>query len=901
MPEHPHARASSPRFTIVSSVYNVEKYLAEFIESIESQLYPLDRVQVVVVDDGSTDSSSRILADWQARRPGLVTVVSQENGGIGAGRNTGLRHARGEWVTFPDPDDALAPTYLTEVEAFLADQPDVAMVATRRRNLLEATGDLQDHPLQAHFATPNKVRDLDEHPEFFHGAVNSAFFRTEVIRREGLQFDERIRPQFEDGHFCVGYLLRVERPTVAFVSTAEYTYRKRADKTSALDTSRVDPRRFTTVLEHGFLDTLRQAHARRGRVPDWVQSFILYELSWYFKDEEAAAQMPSAAVGDVAEEFHRQLACIVRFLSPSVVASFRLRPFSLVWREVLLHAYDPDPWHSGYALVSKLDTWQGLVRLTYRYTHTPPDERFFSNGVLVEPAFAKSRSIVYFDRPVLHERIVWLPAGAVRVALDGADVDVRLREPERPNHTLPWGVIRESLTPRLVAGNRERARIAARRPHLKLSERLLVRLAATKTVRRRFANAWVLIDRVDNADDSAEILFRHLRTHRRKVNAWFVIRKGTPDHRRLVKDGYKRVIPYGSLRWKLLMLNCRHLISSHADAAICRPPEICRLGPPRWRNTFLQHGVIKDDLSRWLNHKDFDLFVTSTPAEYASIVADGSPYRYTARETKLTGLPRFDALLQAGAQVPPHHRDLILVAPTWRSWLTTWSPVTGRSTISIEEFVATEFGIRWLGLIRAPELKRLAEQQGLRVALLLHPDLQELSSGLDLPDHVEVLGFQGQDVRSVFARARVLVTDYSSMAFNAAYIDRPVVYFQFDRDRVLSGAHLGRRGYFDYRRDGYGPVAETGGEALRAIVDTVEHGPHPRADYAARIAAAFPQRDGGCTERVFQAIRASTRRQPVGPIGQGDQGAAQEAPATAGSPGHEGGLDGLVPSESVGR
>jgi glycosyltransferase involved in cell wall biosynthesis len=843
---------------MVSAVHNVEKYLPQFIASIESQRYPLDRVQVIMVDDGSTDSSSRILADWQARRPELVTVVTQINGGVGSARNTGIGHVRGEWVTFPDPDDLLAPTYLVEVEAFLEDHPAVAMVATRRRIFLEASGALMDHPLQAHFATPNRARNLDEHPEFFHGAVNSAFFRTEIIRRERLQFDERIRPHFEDGHFCVAYLLRVPRPTVAFVSTAEYTYRKRADKTSVLDTSRADPRRFTTVLEHGFLDILRQAHARRGRVPDWVQSFILYELSWYFKDEDAAASMPSAAFGDVAAEFHRLLAAIVGFLSPSVVSSFRLRPFDPVWREVLLHAYDPVPWHSGHARVDKLDTRQGLVRITYRYTHTRPDEEFLSSGVVVEPAFAKSRSVMYFDRAVLHERIVWLPAGAVRVVLGGTVVDVRLREPERPTHTLPWGVIRETLTPRMVARRRERARTAARRQPLKPAERLLVRLARTKMVRRRFANAWVLIDRTDRADDSAEILFRHLRKHRRKVNAWFVIHKDASDHRRLREDGYRRVIPYGSVRWKLLMLNCRHLVSSHVDPAICRPPAITRLGPPTWRFTFLQHGVIRDDLSRWLNPEDFDLLVTSTPAEHASIVADGTPYRYTARETKLTGLPRFDAVLQAGRLVPPDRRDLILVAPTSRRWLTDLGPE--RSALEVGEFVTTEFGTRWLGLVGASELGTLAEQRGLRVALLLHPDLEALGAGLDLPEHVEVLGFHGQDMRSLLARARVLVTDYSSTAFDAAYIDRPVVYFQFDRKRMSSGAHLGRRGYFDYGRDGYGPVADTHEEAVRAIVDAVELGPHPRPEFAARIAQAFPQRDGGCCERVFKEIRASTRR-----------------------------------------
>ena len=129
MPEQADAHELSPRFTIISPVYNVEKYLEDFIRSVESQLFSLDHVEVVMVDDGSTDSSPRILSEWQARRPELVTVVTQQNGGIGSARNAGLRSARGEWVTFPDPDDTMSPNYLSEVDAFINQQPSVGMVA----------------------------------------------------------------------------------------------------------------------------------------------------------------------------------------------------------------------------------------------------------------------------------------------------------------------------------------------------------------------------------------------------------------------------------------------------------------------------------------------------------------------------------------------------------------------------------------------------------------------------------------------------------------------------------------------------------------------------------------------------------------------------------------------------
>jgi CDP-glycerol:poly(glycerophosphate) glycerophosphotransferase len=368
---------------------------------------------------------------------------------------------------------------------------------------------------------------------------------------------------------------------------------------------------------------------------------------------------------------------------------------------------------------------------------------------------------------------------------------------------------------------------------------------------------------VFNADDSAEHLFRYLRTHRRHINAWFVIERGTPDFRRLRRDGFLRVVPHGSFAWKLLMLNAAHLISSHADDAVVRPRAIRDLVEPQWRLTFLQHGIIKDDLSTWLDRKNIDVFVTSTRAELSSIVGDGTTYRYTTKEVKLTGLPRFDRVLAEGKRFPPKKRDLILIAPTWRQWLSTSEPVvTGRHTVDPEDFRTSQFAQEWTQVINSPELAELAERSGLKVALLMHPNWQD-AARFDTMPHVQELTFEGQNVQEVFARARVLVTDYSSMFFNAAYIDRPIVYFQFDRDLINAGWHTGRGGYFDYERDGFGPVTLTVEEAVAAITKTVESGAEPDPVYLERIRAAFPKRDGRCCERVADAIVESTRQ--IGP------------------------------------
>ncbi len=326
------------------------------------------------------------------------------------------------------------------------------------------------------------------------------------------------------------------------------------------------------------------------------------------------------------------------------------------------------------------------------------------------------------------------------------------------------------------------------------------------------------------------------------------------------------------------MLNCCHLISSHIDVPVHRPPQIMKLlggRPPQWKFTFLQHGVIKDDISRWLNPKSLDLFVTSTPGEFESIAGDGSPYTFTTKEVKLTGLPRFDGLHRLAGTVTPEERRWILVAPTWRHWLLPPLAAGSQRRVVREGFLDTEYAQQWLGLLRAPELGDLAREYGLRVGFLPHPNLQSILDVLELPAHVEPLRFEGGQIQHRFCTAAVLVTDYSSMAFNVAYVDRPTVYFQFDREQVRNGGHVGREGYFDYQRDGFGPVTETAGEALKATRQIVERGCVLASEYVERIEATFVQRDGRCCERVTGEIEAMTK-----PSGAGGRPVRSAAPDT---------------------
>ena len=852
-----------PRFALVSAVYNVARYLPDFIASLEAQTHGLEDVEIIMVDDGSTDDSAEVLAAWAARRPDIVRVIRQANAGQGAARNAGIAAARGEWISFPDPDDALAPDYLAVVATFLDTHPDADLVACHRLMWDETTAAIEDrHPLRSLYAGDSFV-DLSEAPDRFHGHSPTSFFRLDRIQGLELRFDPRIRPNFEDGHFNACYLLEHERPRVGFLGSARYHYRLRTDGTSTLQTSAPHPGRYTLVPELGYLDVIRRAIARHGVVPGWLASCLLYDMHWYFAAPDPAAPAGRPESGDLVERFHELTAEILGRFDVEAALPFVPPTVPPLPRLVLGHGYRDEPWHEDFVQLSSLDVPQELVRASFFFTGELPEETWWANGRQITPLHAKVRDFRFYGRVLLRERIVWLPADrTLKADLDGAPVAMAYERPLGPVKVASPGQIRWWLNPDSARAKAEiPAHLRRRRPVSKQG-RLAQLLMHRRPVREKYAGAWVLMDRLHDAADSGEILFRYLREHHPEINAWFVLEKGGQEWDRFKAAGHgDRLVAHGSLQWRLLMAHAAHLLSSHAEPPIVAPEPILEFTSPRWRFHFLQHGVIKDDLSAWLNRKDLDTFVVSTRQELASIAGDHTSYVFTTREVALTGLPRFDRLRDVGLRFPPEHRDLLLVAPTWRNGLMP-PMIAGTQRRELDpSLLETDFIRSWIEYLTDARLAAACSEHGLGLGFLPHPNLQPLLPLMDLPRHILPLTYEGQDPQELFARARVLVTDFSSVAFNAAYLERPVVYYQFDSESVLEGEHVGRRGYFDYTRHGFGPVAATRDQAVEATLRVLAHGALPMPEYQARIDASFPERDGLCSERVVARVLQTDQKQ----------------------------------------
>jgi len=859
-------------FTLVSAVYDVERYLDEFFESLIAQTYGFGRIEVVLVDDGSTDESLRRCREFALSHPN-VQVIAQRNAGQGAARNAGIAAASGEWLTFVDPDDVLDEQYFAAIDRLMiasaAEAPTMFAGHTIMWN--EQTEVRSDtHPTAFRFRDGDVVVDLDERPNFISGQAPLTFVKAEIVREHGLAFDDRLRTRFEDGKFVSDYLLAAGRAVLGLADEAHYFYRRRADGSSSVQQARSDARTYESVAAYGYLPLVQQALERRGSVPRWLQTLIVYDLLWLMlvdeRDLAASSKIPAPVMAKFASEVERVVAALDR----DAILDFDLMHFAPFLRFSLAQRLGTDSGHLPVT-VDEIDEARGLVRIRFAFTGRRPTVVFSSGGTRVEPRYDVVVDRTIFGRTAVSEYLAWVAADRrITVELDGVHVPVIDAPTQTPADAVDQAML-DGLRVRSVGATQPlfRPRVGAMRllrslgGHTLRSIRhhglkwALADLAVAAELRlprnrRRFLDAWAIMDREWDANDSGEELYRWLREHRPEVNARFIVSADSPDWKRLTDDGFS-LVAYGSREYRVLMLLASELISSHVDAPIVNPFRR-RYGREPWRFTFLQHGVIKGDLSGWLNGKRIDTFITSTPDEYAYIGGDG-PYKFSRREVRLTGLPRFDALARKAEARTEAPRDIV-VAPTWRKSLSTSLAVRSQRHSRTAGFMQSEFARTWKAFITSPALQELAAARGLRIVFMPHPNLQQYLDEFELPPGIRIARYGDDDVQEVVAGAAALVTDYSSIAFNLAYLERPVVYLQFDREQYWA-EHTERQGYFDYPTHGFGPVADDATQAVDALAKVLD-GEAP--EYAERSRRTFPVRDRRNAERVYEAIvRAGTR------------------------------------------
>ena len=259
-----------PRVSLISAVYGVARYLPRFLSSLDAQVHPHDRLQVVLVLDGACDDSPSICRTWAATTDIDALVIETGNGGQGRARNLALDRANGSWIGFPDPDDWLAPDFLPR----LLSSRGLGDVLVVGRTIIDQDGRETAHPLDFRFQNGTIRADAARLPQAIQLSVHECLIRGREARSARFP-EDREAPTFEDALYLGRIRSRWGR--IVYVPEAVYHYDKRVSGDSAVQTAWSRPGRYVAQMRtryHALLDAA-------GGAP-WAQQTILYDLGWYF-------------------------------------------------------------------------------------------------------------------------------------------------------------------------------------------------------------------------------------------------------------------------------------------------------------------------------------------------------------------------------------------------------------------------------------------------------------------------------------------------------------------------------------------------------------------------------------------------------------------------------------------
>lgn len=862
-------------------MFRTEKFLGELLQSFDAQRRGDYELEFIFVDDGSDDASADVAQAWLDRSGRAGQVIRQENGGVSRARNRGIAAATGTWITFPDSDDLLSDGYFAEAAAAVhAATSDVVLLSANVWRYEEASGKRADvHPLRLKFRDDVGAVDLAERPSFIQTQAASAFFRLDVIREHDIAFVEGLRVA-EDAVFASTYLLSAPTTIVVPLRKSIYYYRRRADATSAADSYKTNPDFYFGRFVRGYLPLLELAKSH-GDIPRWLENIILYDLSWYFPREMNKDRKATHLTDAERAKAIELLRAVLRQLKASTIVNYRLTAISPEVRALMLTLGDNPLPEVGTVRLAK--NVAGSFEICYLFRDELPTELIESDGSTVTPVTAKTRKLDYFGQELLRERIIRLPELAdIRISLDGryrplqyggyylgsseaTAARVRLSAAAPHKTTALWRQMAIRCAAEVVcytkapipAPTAVSKGAALRRQRYRAFIR---NLAKTPRFADRYRDAWLVMDRVASGHDNGEYLYEHLRTERPDINAWFVIQKGTPEWDRLSGLGF-RLIPYRSVEHKVALQCAAVVASSQLDVEIVEPTpaDFYRHKRRPWRFVYLQHGVLQHNLAHWFNGKDIDLLTTASVDEHASIVEDGGTYRLTADSVVMTGFPRHDAILKAAEGHPYDQRSVVLVAPTWRDSLFLPKASFAARRKLRDPFLETDYGRNWMGLLTHPALKQLADEENAEIVYLPHPNFRGNTPEVTYPDHVTVID-STPDIHELMARARVTVTDYSSIFFDAALAGSRIVYFQFDQETFLNGSHSYLPGYWDYDVHGFGPISTQLDDAAKLTNEayTAQGGQWPQL-FADRIARTLPLADGKSADRITELIESKFR------------------------------------------
>lgn len=353
---------------------------------------------------------------------------------------------------------------------------------------------------------------------------------------------------------------------------------------------------------------------------------------------------------------------------------------------------------------------------------------------------------------------------------------------------------------------------------------------------------WIVFEKnAQGGHDNGFHFFKYMMENTERKNIYYVIDPLSPEYKNLLpyKDNIlefmsEKYFVYLFLADLLIASDTRyhvyntHIKSSPLGKALANKPLI-----------YLQHGVngIKRVPAFHKNSRLLDFICVPDEYEKQMVIEQ---WGYSEDEVAVTGLARWDSYCDK-THIIPHKQ--IFIMPTWRKWM---------DGMSREQFLETPFYKEYSKLLASSTLKKVVLENNARISFFLHPYFKNYVDLFDIDDSfIDKYGYLDVDMGEEIQKSSLMISDYSSVLWDMFYLDKPVIFYQFDQEDYL----VSEGTYMDYETELFGDVVFDVEALIQSIREVITNNFEIEDKYKEMRSDYFTYIDQNNSERIYEVVQ----------------------------------------------
>ena len=880
-------------FSVIIAIHNTARFLDDSIGSLLNQTIGYKEIQIILVNDGSTDNSEEICLKYQKLYLKNVIYIKAKFGGVSKARNIGLSLAKGEFINFLDSDDLWDSKAFEYVLYFFKNNKEINFVSGRLKFF---EGRNYYHFLDYKFYK-TRIVNLTEEYNCIQSSSSTSFFRFSYIA--GKKFEEGVKTG-EDIRFINEILLI--NPIMGLVKEAVYLCRRRVDLTSRTQTQQNDVNFYFSSIKEVSQYLIDKSKAFYKRIVPFIQFYLAYDilfriehLSYKYLSSDNYSKycnivvdllqniedkyiLEQKAVDNkykivaLSKKYNRDLRYEILFekdrlkYKDYILINFKVKK-TIIWEQIKIidnklhlegtdNLWLPEERYNYFCKIGKqiiypkIENYStndcyslfGLINKGKNIIFDIPLENLEIQVIYIYISYLNKYSEIvttqgYFSHIPPLENGYFISGNYIIKMIDKRFTLYKYK------HSLEKYFEKKYCKTLRYLGKKNIIQIRRKNKEYKTNKDKIIK-----------NEIWIINDKKKESGDNGEYFFRYLKKKNPiGIDIYFAIEKNSSDFQRLNKLG--NVLDLDSKEYLNIFLKSDKLISSVTNRWVDNP-----FGEDQkyirdlfhFNLIFIGNGIIKDDLSNELNriNRNIYLFITSTEKEYNSIKKPN--YGYNKNNIALIGMPRFDNLEKNKKKIISNNiiNNIILIIPTWRKEIkgNKESPIF--ENIYSNTFKNTQFYHFYNNLINDQRLTKVMKLYNYTGIFCLHHYFS--AQWIDFQKNDQFVIKDKCNYQELILESSLLITDYSSIFFDFGYLKKPIIYTQFDYHEYRL-EHF-PEGYFNYERDGFGPIFNNISSTVSSIIEKIIGNCILEDKYLKRINSFFTFNDEHNNERLFEEI-----------------------------------------------